>query len=520
MCFNFSFQIPRPGSVRRLNMDSSMHDMVIDELSFYDDDGDDDDETTTQERVFNASPPLMSLLPPENSPQRFQVVERSKPLQARNFNVSASKSDRPQKSDSTSASTKTPPAKAFRILQSLSSGSTDSSLDDEYKEFFEMESLDQPQLSFNYPCNMHSLISGRIIKNSPPKPLETRRPSARRCLSMNENVQPYHEPKTPEATAISGVISNNSNSNTPFTSRLNNSCGFKRPDPPSNSCSPIQPKRQRNAEKENLDGSLNGCTTSSKGFALSNPPIPNIIPACKLNVPLPATASVRRCISMNDAEIMSALARFDNKDEPDLIGDFSKPYLLPLVEGRHRDLKSISCSTVAHLLRGEYDDKIANYKIIDCRYPYEFDGGHIRGAKNLYTQEQIIEEFPSQKKSNKESGDANKRNIIIFHCEFSSERGPKLSRFLRNHDRTRNTNSYPALDYPEVYLLHNGYKEFFENYSELCEPHTYRPMLEPSYSKQYRHFRSKSKSWNSNGDGTGGGTTQRSKKPRSRLVML
>uniref|UniRef100_A0A1B0B6R5 protein-tyrosine-phosphatase n=1 Tax=Glossina palpalis gambiensis TaxID=67801 RepID=A0A1B0B6R5_9MUSC len=501
-----SFQIPRPGSMRRLNMDSSMQDMVIDELSFY------DDETTTRDRLFNASPPLMRLLSPEGSPQRFQVVERPKSLQARLVHGQVSKSDKSQKADSTSASSKTP-AKAFRILQSLSSGSTESSLDDEYKEFFEMESLDQPNVALNFPSNMNSLISGRIIKNSPPKPPETRRPSARRCLSMNENTQSYHEPKTPEVvnTGISGH--SKSNSNTPCPSRHTSSCGFKRPDPPSNSCSPIQPKRHRNAEKENLDGSFTGIAGNGPA---SPAPIPNVIPAYKPTVPLAATNILRRCISMNDAEIMSALARFDNKDEPDLIGDFSRPFVLPLVEGRHRDLKSISCSTVARLLKGEYDDKITTYKIIDCRYPYEFDGGHIRGAKNLYTQEQIIGEFLTQKKSNKGHAEASKRNIIIFHCEFSSERGPKLSRFLRNHDRARNTSSYPALDYPEVYLLHNGYKEFFENYADLCEPHAYRPMLEPSYYDEYRHFRSKSKSWNNDG---ANGTTQRTKKFRSRLMV-
>lgn len=69
------------------------------------------------------------------------------------------------------------------------------------------------------------------------------------------------------------------------------------------------------------------------------------------------------------------------------------------------------------------------------------------------------------------------------------------SRFLRNYDRSRNESSYPALHYPEVYLLHNGYKEFYEHYSELCDPIDYRPMVDPKYSEELKHFRSKSKSW-------------------------
>lgn len=97
------------------------------------------------------------------------------------------------------------------------------------------------------------------------------------------------------------------------------------------------------------------------------------------------------------------------------------------MEGRHRDLKSISTQTMAKLLRGEYKDSVASFKVVDCRYPYEFEGGHIRGAHNLYTQEQILTELVNSKtETPKLVSDEPKRHIIVFHCEFSSERGPKL----------------------------------------------------------------------------------------------
>lgn len=50
--------------------------------------------------------------------------------------------------------------------------------------------------------------------------------------------------------------------------------------------------------------------------------------------------------------------------------------------------------------------------------------------------------------------------ILIFHCEFSFERGPRMLSHLRKIDRDLNAHNYPQLDYPEVYLLADGYKNF------------------------------------------------------------
>lgn len=66
------------------------------------------------------------------------------------------------------------------------------------------------------------------------------------------------------------------------------------------------------------------------------------------------------------------------------------------------------------------------------RYPYEYEGGHIRGAVNIYTKEHMMDELNEKKLLNETSKDCscssntNKRGILIFHCEFSSERGPSL----------------------------------------------------------------------------------------------
>ncbi|XP_069128539.1 M-phase inducer phosphatase-like [Argopecten irradians] len=189
------------------------------------------------------------------------------------------------------------------------------------------------------------------------------------------------------------------------------------------------------------------------------------------------------CISDDVKMAVDMMAEAD-----DLIADGSRQYCLPTIKGKHQDLKSISPQTMDDVLRGGYDDVIDSCRIIDCRYPYEFKGGHIQGAENLYTHDSIKELL--------QTGSCdNKRHILIFHCEFSSERGPKMYRFLRAQDRALNKASYPSLNFPEVYLLDQGYKAFYEHGKNFCSPMSYVPMLHKSHTEDLRHFRSKSKSW-------------------------
>jgi len=77
---------------------------------------------------------------------------------------------------------------------------------------------------------------------------------------------------------------------------------------------------------------------------------------------------------------------------------------------------------MSDVLKGKYDDVIASCRIIDCRYPYEFNGGHIQGAENIYTREMVLDLLRHHKPSNLKG----KRDILVFHCEFSSERGPTM----------------------------------------------------------------------------------------------
>ncbi|XP_052636871.1 LOW QUALITY PROTEIN: M-phase inducer phosphatase 2 [Harpia harpyja] len=177
-------------------------------------------------------------------------------------------------------------------------------------------------------------------------------------------------------------------------------------------------------------------------------------------------------------------------DHRELIGDYSKAYLLQTVEGKHQDLKYISPEMMAAVLTGQFSSLIESCVIVDCRYPYEYEGGHIKGAVNL-PMEQDMEEFLLKKPI--VPFDASKRVIVIFHCEFSSERGPRMCRFLREKDRA--CNEYPHLHYPELYVLKGGYREFFPQYQTHCEPQDYRPMHHEDFKEDLRKFRLKSRTW-------------------------
>ena len=64
--------------------------------------------------------------------------------------------------------------------------------------------------------------------------------------------------------------------------------------------------------------------------------------------------------------------------ESDLVADGSRANVLPTIPGKHSDLSAISPETMSGVLDGSYDHQIDKVTIIDCRYPYEFEGGHIK----------------------------------------------------------------------------------------------------------------------------------------------
>ena len=53
-------------------------------------------------------------------------------------------------------------------------------------------------------------------------------------------------------------------------------------------------------------------------------------------------------------------------------------FLLQTVDGKHQDLKYISPETVVALLTGKFSHTVEKFVTVDCRYPYEYEGGHIK----------------------------------------------------------------------------------------------------------------------------------------------
>ncbi|XP_006903150.1 PREDICTED: M-phase inducer phosphatase 3-like [Elephantulus edwardii] len=196
--------------------------------------------------------------------------------------------------------------------------------------------------------------------------------------------------------------------------------------------------------------------------------------------------SLKKTVSLCDI----SATQIPEDSEGLLTGDFSKVCALPTVSGMHQDLKYVNPETVAALLWGKFQGLIEKFYIIDCRYPYEYLGGHIQGALNVYSQEELYNFFL---KKPIVPLDSQKRIIIVFHCEFSSERGPRMCRSLREEDRA--LNKYPALHYPELYILKGGYRDFFPEYTELCEPQNYCPMHHQDHKAELLSCRSQTKAW-------------------------
>ncbi|XP_053622271.1 M-phase inducer phosphatase-like isoform X2 [Plodia interpunctella] len=330
---------------------------------------------------------------------------------------------RHEKSDSSIGSMSSSPASSrLRIFTSESTTSMESGFISELEEPF----LDIEEAS-NSPkvANFNDLLSGQIKDNILVENNFLKRPSLQRSMSLN--------PESKARVSLFSILES----------------------PQKKSV-----KRVESVEGESVDSKRR---KQNPGDEEEREPRPML----------------QRAYSENNASIMSALAR--SAREPDLIGDFSAACALPLARGAHPDLRAVSARTLAGLLAGRYRHCVHHFQVIDCRYPYEFAGGHIVGARNLYTRQHVRALLHVAPRA---------RCVLVFHCEHSLERGPNLCRYLRSLDREENMDNYPNLYYPEVYVLHEGYRTFYKNYPEFCTPNGYTTMLDPKHRHLLRKLRS------------------------------
>ncbi|XP_051237729.1 M-phase inducer phosphatase 2 [Dicentrarchus labrax] len=394
--------------------------------------------------IFGQQPSLSSKRGnKENMPEEgFEFKKPTKPAsrcRMRSFNSGQSKdafARRPSSAPALMLSSP-PPIQQLDFCDSpmfLRRSSLTSSLDDEDDGFLEVLD-DNMEDDSGMPMGMASLLTAPLVADSigEDSPVIRCRP---RSL--------FRSPSMPSPVSRPSV---------------------KRPDCPRDENTPVRVKRRRSLAGTQVTTLEQNPESPRMGFSL-----------------------LQRSKSFCQTDIEKLLDGEDGSNE--LIGDFTKPFVLPTVDGKHQDLKYITSETMVAAVSNQFNHLVEQVIVIDCRYPYEFEGGHIKGALNLHQEDQV-EDFLLKTPIIPSCQD--KRVVIIFHCEFSSERGPRMCRFVRERDRAMN--EYPKLHYPELYILKGGYKDFFPHFQSQCEPESYRPMHHEDYKEDLRKFRLKSRTW-------------------------
>ncbi|KMU72695.1 M-phase inducer phosphatase 3 [Coccidioides immitis RMSCC 3703] len=142
------------------------------------------------------------------------------------------------------------------------------------------------------------------------------------------------------------------------------------------------------------------------------------------------------------------------------------PHFIP--EDGPDQLPRVESSVLVDIINGKYNDCYDKIMIIDCRFEYEYEGGHINGAVNYTDKEHLAAELFDQ--------EPKPSTALIFHCEYSAHRAPIMAKYIRHRDRAVNVDIYPKLTYPEMYILNGGYSSFFAEHRALCYPQNYVEM--------------------------------------------
>lgn len=139
--------------------------------------------------------------------------------------------------------------------------------------------------------------------------------------------------------------------------------------------------------------------------------------------------------------------------------------------------RRIDRETLCEILDNKHSHLYDRHVVIDCRFEYEYSGGHIDGAININNKERLEEALIA-------SASPSERVLLIFHCEYSAHRGPRMAMHLRSLDRQINMNRYPILNYPDIVVLSGGYSNFFESCKDRCFPKRYVEMNDAGFTER------------------------------------
>ncbi|PVU94783.1 hypothetical protein BB561_002249 [Smittium simulii] len=181
-------------------------------------------------------------------------------------------------------------------------------------------------------------------------------------------------------------------------------------------------------------------------------------------------------------ESILCLDNVDSLEKSSKKSSCAKTELIPSIAISSSSIRHISNHTMVKVLEGEYINLYDSLLVIDCRFPYEYQGGHIQDAKNINSVENLEKIFFNELQSDK-------RYLVIFHCEFSIKRAPSMANYLRKRDRELNAHRYPKLSFPDIYVLQGGYNKFFQNHKQLCNPCNYITMDDINFTQELQvHF--------------------------------
>lgn len=91
---------------------------------------------------------------------------------------------------------------------------------------------------------------------------------------------------------------------------------------------------------------------------------------------------------------------------------------LPCFTVKDDPLRRINRSILLDVLDNKYRNHYDEHIVIDCRFDYEYEGGHVQGAININTVDALEEKFFTSPRAS--------RTLVIFHCEYSAVRAPRM----------------------------------------------------------------------------------------------